>query len=53
MFEKISVFSPNTGNYGPENTPNSDTFYPYFCILLTQQQGIHHDILQFFNIFAY
>ena len=27
----ISVFSPNTGKYGPEKTPYSDTFYVVYC----------------------
>ena len=26
--KKVSVFSPNTGKYGPEITPYLDTFYP-------------------------
>ena len=31
--EKISIFSPNTGKYGPEKTPYLDTFHAVrqFC----------------------
>ena len=30
--EQISVFSPNTGKYGPEKTPFWDTFHAVYLV---------------------
>ena len=32
----LLVFSPNTGKYGPEKTPNTDTFHAALVLLVLQ-----------------
>ena len=49
LLVRIFVFSPNTGKYGPKNTPYMDTFHAvfvcHFCMIRTNRKiSIHFTV---------
>ena len=61
IYSIISIFSPNTGKYGPEKTPYLDTFHAVLlsniqivlCISLAEIKSIVKEKLLVFDSFCH